>query len=235
MPDSILKGMEINSICLYLGDGAKVLDIGCGNGYSTIEFARRFPKMHLLGIDYSEKMIEIANEMLKAESKEVQKRIRFEVRDILNLRLPKESFDIVTTDRCLINLPTKEAQQQALQNIYTLLKAGSVYVMCEDTQQGLARINELRKITGLSEIATRWHNLYIDENWFFSVSRRYFSLVETNNFSSLYYIASRVFNAKLAASEGKQPDYHHPINQIAARLPSIGDYGPLKIFVLKKR
>jgi hypothetical protein len=58
-------------------------------------------------------------------------------------------------------------------------------------------------------------------------------LIATKKISSLYYVISRVFNAKLMP-EGQSPDYLADINKISSALPSIGDYGPHKLFVLKK-
>ena len=65
--------------------------------------------------------------------------------------------------------------------------------------------------------------------------RNRFKIEEVNNIGSLYYILSRVVYAKLAALEGKTPDYLHPINKIASDLPSIGNFSPNFVFLLKNK
>jgi ubiquinone/menaquinone biosynthesis C-methylase UbiE len=216
----------------YLIDQGRLLDIGCGNGFSTLHYAHMHPGLKILGIDFSEHMIRQAD---LAKAGAGAGNVTFEVGNVLELNQPDDSFDLVTTDRCLINLPRWEDQAQALGEIHRVLKAGGTYVMCEDTQEGLEKLNLLRRSQKLPEIPTRWHNLYLSEKRLTELYPKYFDLVEINNFSSLYYLASRVFNAKLSAMEGREPAYDHPINQIAAQLPSVGDYGPLKIFVFRKR
>jgi len=235
MPDALLKDLEVRTICDHLGRSKNLLDVGCGNGYSTIKFAKAFQFLRVQGVDYSEKMIEAANRTLKSEHKELKARVSFAVGDITDLKLKPGSFDTITTDRCLINLPNPQSQLLALANVHRVLQAGGIYLMCEDTIQGLSRINEMRKSCSLSTIPMRWHNQYIDEQAFLPVAKKLFEVIEINNFSSLYYIASRIFNAKLSEMEGKEPSYNHPLNRIAVDLPSVGDYGPLKLFVLKKK
>ena len=234
MPDSILKELEIKNIAKYLLTNKKILDIGCGNGYSTIQLAKKI-KSQFWGCDYSEKMIEKARQALKKEKSAVKGRLNFITADISALPFKNNTFDIVASDRCLINLPTLKHQVLAAKEIHQVLKKRGLYVMCEDTQEGLKRLNQLRKTMGLYKIPNRWHNLYINEKKFFAVIKKFFELKLVDNFSSTYYLASRIFNGKLAALEKKEPDYNHPINQIAAKLPAIGDYGPLKIFVLIKK
>lgn len=109
-----------------------------------------------------------------------------------------------------------------------------MYVMCENSQQSLKNLNQLRKAVGLYKISNRWHNLYINEERFFPAMKRFFTLQAIDSFSSSYYIGSRIFNGKMAEMEGREPNYKDPINRIAAQLPPIGDYGPMKIFLLKK-
>lgn len=232
-PDEIDRELEIDSIAKYIKDGKKVLDIGCGNGYSTIKFAQKYKNIKITGIDYSEEMIRHANVALDKLDKNLKNRIKFMVGDVLLMDF-KEKFDIITTSRCLINLVNFNQQKQAIKNIHKLLNKGGSYIMCENTLDGLERINLLRKIVGLEEIPMRWHNQYFNEKTLIKFLRLNFKILDIDNFDSLYYVASRVFNAKLTP-EGQKPDYNAGINKIAAKLPSVGDFSPTKIFVLRKK
>jgi len=57
--------------------GARVADVGCGHGASTILLAKAFPRSTFVGSDYHEGSIEVARERARAAG--VQDRVRFEV------------------------------------------------------------------------------------------------------------------------------------------------------------
>jgi len=232
VPDKYLKEIEIKNILKYLPrQHKKIADIGCGNGFSTIEFARQ-RNSDFLGVDYSENMIEQANNFLN-KHRFLKKKVKFLLGDVLNLGFKDNSLDIAITDRCLINLVSLKDQEAAIKEIRRILKKGGKYIMCEDTQEGLSKINEMRNIANLPIIKNHWHNIYVNEKKLIPFIGRYFKILQIDNFSSLYYIASRIFNA-VSSKDKTKPDYLSIINETAARLPSAGDYSPLKIFYLEK-
>src|SRR5271169_4031322 len=51
--------MEVSEITKHLVDGDKVLDVGCANGYSSVQFACAC-RIQLRGLDYVPEMIEQA-------------------------------------------------------------------------------------------------------------------------------------------------------------------------------
>jgi len=234
VPDKFLKELEINSILKYIPNQTKkVIDIGCGNGFSTWQFAKD-RRVDIIGLDYSEKMIEQAKKNIKKQNK-LKGKIDFVVGSVLNLsNFQKSSFDIVISDRCLINLISLNDQKIAIKEINRILKKKGKYIMCEDTQEGLSKINDLRRLADLQEIPNHWHNIYLNEHKLLPYIKKYFKVIKVDNFSSLYYVASRIFNA-VAADDKSKPDYLSDINKVASKLPSIGEYSPLKIFYLEKK
>src|SRR5580698_6463616 len=50
-----------------LARGAKVADVGCGKGSSTILMAKAFPNSHIFGFDYHDKSIQEARESAKRQ------------------------------------------------------------------------------------------------------------------------------------------------------------------------
>lgn len=236
-PDVFYRELEISRIISCLKDNARVLDVGCGNGFSTFKFAQKFPGLNILGIDYAQEMIRQATLSL-AQNKKLQKRVGFEVGDVLQLsRLPflKEKFDYIVSERCLINLINWEQQKRALLEMKKVLKKNGRIILCENTQEGLGRLNLIRKRLGLKAIALRWHNYYLPEKKFLDFAARHFILEDVNNIGSLYYIISRVVYAKLCEMAGREPDYLNPINKIASQLPSLGNYSPNFIFLLMNK
>jgi SAM-dependent methyltransferase len=80
-----------------LAAGAKVADVGCGLGASTILMAQAFPKSSFFGFDYHDKSIKTARE--RAKDAGVSDRIEFEVAGAKDY--PGSDYDFVTFFDCL--------------------------------------------------------------------------------------------------------------------------------------
>jgi 2-polyprenyl-3-methyl-5-hydroxy-6-metoxy-1,4-benzoquinol methylase len=80
-----------------LKEGARVADVGCGLGASTILMAKAFPKSEFFGFDYHDKSIEKAKE--RAKNAGVSGNIHFDVAMAKNF--PAKEFDFVTFFDCL--------------------------------------------------------------------------------------------------------------------------------------
>jgi SAM-dependent methyltransferase len=77
--------------------GARVADVGCGKGASTILLAKAFPKSRFFGFDYHDKSIEAARESAMRQG--VADRITFEVAPAKNF--PGKNYDFVAVFDCL--------------------------------------------------------------------------------------------------------------------------------------
>jgi 2-polyprenyl-3-methyl-5-hydroxy-6-metoxy-1,4-benzoquinol methylase len=77
--------------------GAKVADIGCGHGSSTIIMAQAYPNSRFWGFDNHEKSIETARQ--RAEAAGVSDRVTFAVANANEV--PNEQFDLVAFFDCL--------------------------------------------------------------------------------------------------------------------------------------
>jgi len=229
--DYTAKRLEIEAIASFVMDGQTILDIGCGNGVTTIELARRY-EVKIIGLDYAEAMISAARE--NANNQVLKGEIRFEIGDVLQLPEFEEKFDIVYTERTLINLSDFSLQRRSIKAITDVLKVGGSYVMCENSQDGLNSINRLRERVGLSRIDPPWHNRYFKDDELKRLRIRGVRLERIECYSSTYYLLSRVVNAWCARQEGREPDYNDAINQLAIELPAIGDMGQGKIWLWRK-
>jgi len=159
--------------------------------------------MKIVGMDYSQKMIDMANSVLW-KNKKLQKRLKFCVGDILELSSQAQvlgKFDFIVSERCLINLLNWAEQKKALLEMKKMLVPGGCIILCENTKDGLERLNRLRKIHNLPDIKVRWHNFYLPEIKFLDFAKKQFNILDINNIGSLYYIISRVVYAKLSATE----------------------------------
>ena len=77
--------------------GAKVADIGCGHGHSTVLMAEAFPESRFLGIDPHARSIEAARRV--AKEADVAERVTFAVGDATSYA--EDGFDLVCFFDCL--------------------------------------------------------------------------------------------------------------------------------------
>jgi SAM-dependent methyltransferase len=87
----------LDGVVRKLEAGARVADIGCGHGASTILMAQAYPNSTFVGTDYHEGSISTARQ--RAAEAGVSDRVRFETS--LAAASPGEQFDLVTTFDCL--------------------------------------------------------------------------------------------------------------------------------------
>jgi len=237
-PDYWLREIEhsnIVKILRHLHGSMSILDIGCGNGYTTLRLHEAFPQHSFLGGDLSPEMIRVARESGHASGSLGENSIRFEVLDVCDLRQYESSFDIVLSVRCLINLPSSELQWAALKQIWHALRRHGQCILIENFQDPQERLNRVREELGLPPIPVRWHNRYFNESELVKRCENLFEVSESVPITSTYYLITRVVYSKLCQLEGRVPGYDHPIYEIATKLPVLGDLGPIKLLRLIKK
>jgi SAM-dependent methyltransferase len=214
MSDRNQRLLEIDEALRYIPTGQRILDVGCGNGFSTAVFAKHAEQ--IVAIDYSEAMIARA----KREYAEIPN-ITFEVRDILSpLPYAAQTFDVAIAQRCLINLATWENQQKAIANIAQVIRPGGYFLMQEGTRQGREGLNKLRERMGLPRMPDVPFNSDLDEQTLWPFLGELFEVVEIRRYG-LYDLIARVVHPLLVAPE--QPDYEAKINDVARRLAEMND------------
>jgi SAM-dependent methyltransferase len=99
----------LDGVLAKLQAGARVADIGCGHGSSTILMAQAFPACSFVGSDYHDDSIETAR--LRARDAGVADRVRFETAAAVSDH--GEGYDLVTMFDCLHDMgdPVGAARQ----------------------------------------------------------------------------------------------------------------------------
>jgi len=87
----------LDGVVKKLQQGAKVADVGCGHGASTVLMAQAFPASTFLGSDYHDGSITTARQ--RADDAGVQERVQFEVAPATGF--PGGNYDLVTMFDCL--------------------------------------------------------------------------------------------------------------------------------------
>jgi ubiquinone/menaquinone biosynthesis C-methylase UbiE len=229
--DYMLKGLEIDQINEKIPVGASVLDIGCGIGDTLLGLAKTH-NCSGVGVDFSKEMLSVAESArLKSPYKN---QISFQFGELPD-KLPELGlFDVILCQRCLINLQEYELQKKAFQILMTYLKSGGVFLMIESFIQGLNYTNECRKILDLEPIDPPWHNKFLDEEQIRTWGSNEYFLEKEIPFSSTYYFLSRVVYARLARDRGEELRYDSEINRISCKLPIVGNFGSVRLWVWRK-
>jgi 2-polyprenyl-3-methyl-5-hydroxy-6-metoxy-1,4-benzoquinol methylase len=107
-----------------LKSGARVADVGCGLGASTVLMAKSYPKSEFAGFDYHDKSIETARQ--RAKDAGVGNRIRFEVAKAKDY--PGKDYDFVTFFDCLHDMGDPAG---ASAHVHSTLKRDGTWMIVE--------------------------------------------------------------------------------------------------------
>jgi SAM-dependent methyltransferase len=189
---------------------ARVLDVGCGNGYSTKIYARQFPNVEFVGIDYSVEMIKFA-------CIDNVDNCSFTVSDILDIEsFPPGEFDLVFTQRCVQNLPEYSLQKSAIQNLIDKKNQRGMIVMMECSSNGVEQMNAWRRVLFKKKLEgiEPWHNKFlVDETLQADFD------ADIKCFCSTYMFLTRVVWPRLGV--------------LGYWLPQVGNFGYDKMYILK--
>jgi ubiquinone/menaquinone biosynthesis C-methylase UbiE len=229
--------MEIRELLRHLNHGDDVLDVGCGNGYSTVQLASQKP-IKIRGLDYLPEMIDQARTRAKSLPLSMPGNVDFNVGSIMAIPEPSGVYDKVVVVRVVINLGEWRNQLTALHECARVLKPGGVLLLSEATIQGWSKLNDLRREWDLPDIPVPSFNTYLDEEKVIDFMAAELELVELVNFASTYFVGTRLLKPLLVRALGGQMDPANPNtewNRWFSTLPACGDYGTQKLFVFRKR
>jgi len=232
--DAMAIELEIREVLKHLADGQRVLDAGCANGYSTVQIAQQ-RRIQIRGLDYIPDMIDQAKARLRT-SKTLGS-VEFAVGDITKLDEPANRYDRVVAIRVLINLGNWERQQQALRECARVTRPGGKVLLSEASLQGWQRLNAFRREWNLPEIPMPAFNEYLDEDRMRAAGVPNLRLESIVDFSSSYFVGTRVLKPLLIQALGADIDVADPKmewNRWFAQLPAFGDYGTQRLFVFSK-
>jgi SAM-dependent methyltransferase len=157
MYDKHLINAEIELIRRQIPDGAKILDAGCGEGEGTLAYsAIRGTTIH--AADFSETRLQKARSRLDGRRNVTCRHV-----DFLGSYQLDSDYDIVVSQRFLINLMEWRLQRGVLLDLMSLLKPGGRLVLLEGSRQGVDSLNEFRAALSLDPIPVKWHNLFLDD------------------------------------------------------------------------
>ena len=238
------KDLETNAIIraikkagFNLDEKFSILEAGCGTGHNCVAIAREFRAARIIGFDYIPAMIDNANLLL--EENKLQN-VEYKIADLLdkNHTNLKEKYDVIFTNRCLINLNNDTLQQDALKILKNLLGANGNLILVENPKQQFNIQNSLRKTMDLEAREIPEFNHFLDEEQIVDTCKSLgLSLVYTETFASLHDLFLYVLLPKISSDK---IDYDHPLLEHIVKLSQsvsdnihnpFGEFGQNKLYL----
>jgi 2-polyprenyl-3-methyl-5-hydroxy-6-metoxy-1,4-benzoquinol methylase len=111
---------------LQADPSARVADVGCGSGWSSIAIARAYPKVRVEGFDIDEPSVALARENAVAEG--LTDRVSFSTRDVADPAL-SGTFDLVVAFECVHDMARPVEALRAMRSL--VVEGGAVIIADE--------------------------------------------------------------------------------------------------------
>ena len=238
MPDHYVRKKEIETILETLSTinrkDIKILEIGCGNGTLLNELNKKNFKS-VIGIDFLEEFVEL--------SKSRNLPYKIEAGDVRELHFEDSYFDVIISERVIINLLNLDHQNKAFSEVRRVLKKHGYFIMFEALEDAWINSNEARQEFGLTKIPmasqNRWFKSGELENF---IDKRFEIINEINgkklqpkNILSSHYFMTRVIHAAITSSSSEKIKERntHFAKFFSELLPPHGNYAPVQFYCLK--
>lgn len=229
----------IESVAKSTKTPLRVLDVGCGNGFTLRTLADRIREgnldvsIELIGIEKNLHLRQLAIQMNEGLPVLIQ---GGDVMRTESLALDKASVDVCISQRVLINLMNAADQKTALDNLVALVRPGGFLLFIECFEDGLENLNAARREFKLEPNNPAVHNLYLRPEFFVDAGIREEAPAGWNIpatlFSTHYYV-QRVLQSAL---RGDVIDRNsHFVSFFSEALPeAVGNYSPIRIHCFRK-
>ena len=211
--DIAQRDLELSMIQPYLEENMSVLEVGCGNGYSTSVI--RASVKNVDALDCSEIMIERAKRSFGETNN------RFHVEDLLRPKRLAGPYDLALCVRVLINLRDAAEQRLALDNIASLLKQGGRFILVEGFLDGFVALNQVREKAGILPIEPGAVSLYGFAQEMESYLRRHFTVESQFHLGSYDYLTRFIYPGIVGTENAK---HNSPLHKKFQKLAS--SYNP---------
>lgn len=151
---SSVRSVTLRRLRKIVKNGGRTLEIGCGNASSLLGPLSRCCQAY--GADLTMEMLVLAKQ---------HSAIRALVRsDACYLPFQDHSFDFVYTSRCIINVPTREMQRQALGEAFRVAKPDALVVFIENFEEPVERMNLAKERFHAGPREIDRHNIHLNLN-----------------------------------------------------------------------
>ncbi|MCG8529480.1 MAG: class I SAM-dependent methyltransferase, partial [Desulfovibrionales bacterium] len=207
--------------------------------------APTYPHWQFTGVDFIPEMVAHARE--GRDQCPHPENLHFCQGNLLDLEANaslESGYELVFTDRCLINLNSHELQMQGVDQLRAKVSTGGYLVLIENIARTHDRQNELRQALGLEARIPDTFNLFLDESRFLDHVQGKLELIHRECFASLHDIILYVL---VPMVNGGRVDYDHPMVGAVTQLlhsqkgeldhelaGAFGEFGQNCLYVFKK-
>ena len=183
--DMAQRDLELSMIQPHLERNMRVLEVGCGNGFSTSVI--RASVEHVDAFDRAEIMIERAKRSFGETNN------RFFVDDLLRPDHLAGPYDLALCVRVLINLSDEADKRLALDNIADVLTPSGRFILIEGFRDGFVALNQVRELADMPPIEPGEVSLYGSAAEMESYLRRKFTVESQFHLGSYDYLTRFVY------------------------------------------
>ena len=227
--DDVQRQLETTFILKHLTAGARILEVGAGNGHLTNILRRHVGFID--AFDYAENMVEQAKQ-LHGETNN-----RFFHDSVLAPASTEGPYDAVVCVRVLINLRDLDEQQRAFDNMAALVRPGGRLILVEGFLDGFNAINEVRQAAGIDPLKPAAINFYSPLSAWQDRLSQYHVAAEFNS-GTFDFLTRVVYPALVGAQQATGPaNFHERIQRLAATFDPepLKSLARLRGFVLVRR
>lgn len=230
MYDKHLLNAETEIIRQRIPLGSKILDAGCGEGEGTLAYSSIAGAV-VHAVDFSETRLRKAKSRLEGRDNVVIEQV-----DFLGSYDLDHDYDVVVSQRFLINLMEWDLQKKVLLDLVSMLKPGGTLVMSEGSQQGVSSLNDFRSTLGLSPIPIKWHNLFFDDNELVGFMHRHNCALTDHDGLGAYFLLTRGVRPTLDTNLDWDSDFNRlAASRDAEELLGLGPrFSRLKLWAFRK-
>jgi SAM-dependent methyltransferase len=193
--DVFQRELEYEHIEKHLRPEMRLLEVGCGNGFST----RRFRALvsHVDAFDYSLEMIE------RARAGVGETNNRFIHDNVLAPEHLAGPYDAVLCIRVLINLQDLGQQRRALANLKQLLRPRGLLLLAEGFREGFQALSALRGEVALAPLEPAKINFYSSLQDLLPELLQEFDLADQFHLGSYDYLTRVLYPLVVGAANAK--------------------------------
>ena len=231
--DEYIRDQETDFIINIIKNDKKklnILDIGCGNGYTLAQITRLSKNFLIHGMDNNDSLYKIAHKRLTDKAKIIKGDIR-----VFNKNF-KNKFDIVISQRVLINILNESNQKKSLNNIISYIKKNGKLIVSESFNSGLEKLNSVRMKFNLKKIKPKFHNKFLKDD-FFKTKKLHKLKEENKNLSKHFFIARFLDEIYLKSKKKKNFTFNSKFTKyLDNTILEVNDnYSHLKLLLFKKK
>jgi SAM-dependent methyltransferase len=227
--DIFQRDLEYDAVCRFLKADMSVLEVGCGNGFSTERF--RALARHIDAFDYAENMIERAKERIGETNN------RFFLDNVLSPQHFADAYDAVVCVRVLINLRDLSEQHRALRNLQKVVRPGGLLVLAEGFLEGFKELNRMRLEIGLPDLIPSPINFYATIEQTLAAIEPEFTLEHEFHLGAYDYLTRIVYPAVISPEPARHNTEFSERCAAVARAynpPSFEQFSRMRGFVFRR-